>query len=385
MNVVGMSSDHQQPSRPSLEDIKLGIANQTLSETSYLRLELKSNWKTEHGKNISAIANHDSLAGGWIIVGVDDSGKLAAKDENWCKKKFELIGNQVNQFLSPTQAVKDIYSESFGDAYCIMIEIQNPGYITNEQVASNVEKRGLYSILIDSFIAHIQTASERKGATVEGNSTALKEYQPYPPKLLREILANAVAHALYQQRYGEVIVDIHLDRVTVRNNAPLEAEIFAKQWFSKQTMAKNKLLMEVLRTAGITDELGTGKANVFKLVIEAGKEEPVIDFSKFENFAKWQLTVYNSQRHEHIGNLLAKLTDLLPSPLHARMATAPCRRKQIQLVRFSSLYFLTFITSPALLMSSSLANRDLFQLVRSSPSLINCFSSCSIAARRLPR
>ena len=181
----------------------------------------------------------------------------------------------------------------------------------------------LYTILKDSFIAHIQTASERKGAASEGTSISLREYRPYPTKLLREILANAVAHALYQRHRGEIIVDIHLDRVMVRNNAPLEAEVFANQWFSQRTMAKNKLLMEALHTAGITDELGTGKANVFRLAIEAGKEEPSIDFFKDKNFAKWHITVYNSHRHEHIDNLLSKINDSsLPSPLHKMIAVA---------------------------------------------------------------
>lgn len=420
-----MSSDQKQLPRPSLKTIKHSLASHTLSEISYPRLELKSSWRTEHGRSISAIANHETLTGGWILVGVDDTGKLIGHDEAWCKKNYEKIGNQINQFLNPQQAVKEMHTAFFDGCYCILLEIQNPDYVTNwveraykrtgssiqemkageraalamrlpgddysslswqgkinsaqvlefaekviengsqdfpkdlsqissaqilqimkleekmaagilfgdvpvriahydadDQVASNVEEKGLYTILSDSFIAHIQTASERKGATVKGNSTAATEYLPYPPKLIREILANAVAHAFYQRRYGEIIVDIHSDRVTVRNNASLEAEVFAKQWFSKQTMAKNKLLMEVLRMAGITDELGTGKANVFKLAIEAGKEEPIIEFFKFNGFARWQLTVYNSQRHEHIANLLGKLTELLPTPLHVRVATA---------------------------------------------------------------
>ena len=420
-----MSSDQQATSSPSLVAIKRGLSAGTLTEISYPRLELKSKWNTDHGKSIAAIANHQSLTGGWIVVGVDDNGKLTGKDEAWCKKTYEKIGNQINQFLNPIQAVKEIHTASFDRAYCIILEIKNPDYVTywqeraykrtgssieemkvgertalamrlpgddysalpwhgevngalvldfankivargtcdfpsdlsklsssqilqtmrldgkmaagilfgdvpvriahydaDDQVASNVVAKGLYTILADSFINHIQTASERRGATIDGNSTSLKEYQPYPPKLLREILANAVAHALYQRWHGEIIVDIHLDRVTVRNNASLEAEVFAEQWFSQRTMTKNKLLMEVLRTAGITDELGTGKANVFRLAMENGKEEPSITFFKTNNFAKWQLTVYNSQRHEHIGRLLHKLTSSLPTPQHVRIATA---------------------------------------------------------------
>ena len=420
-----MSSDQQATSHPSLVTIKRGLSTGTLTEISYPRLELKSNWNTDHGKNVAAIANHQSLTGGWVIVGVDDNGKLTGKDEAWCKKTYEKIGNQINQFLNPMQAVKEIHTASFDHIYCIILEIKNPDYVTywkeraykqtgssveemkagertalamrlpgddysslpwcgevnsalvldfanktvergtcdfpsdlsklsssqilqtmrldgkmaanilfgdvpvriahydaDDQVASNLEVKGLYTILTDSFINHIQTASERKGATVEGNSTSLKEYQPYPSKLLREILANAVVHALYQRWHGEIVIDIHLDRVTVRNNAPLEAEFFAEQWFAQRTMTKNKLLMEVLRTAGITDELGTGKANVFRLAMEAGKEEPRITFFKTNNFAKWQITVYNSQRHEHIGKLLNKLSSSLPTPQHARIATA---------------------------------------------------------------
>ena len=340
-----MSSDQSSPSRPSLEVIKQGIASGTLSEISYPRLELKSEWKTEHGKNISAMANHESLTGGWLIVGIDDSGKLTGRDKGWCKKNYEILGNQINEHLSPSHAVKETYAEYFEGGYAILLEIQNPAYVTNwkgraykrsgsstqemtageraalamrlpgddysrlpwqgevnsalvldfakkvsengsrnfpqdlsqlsssqilrlmrldgkmaagilfgdvpvriahydvdGRVASNITEKGLYTILRDGFIAQIQAASERKGAVSEGDSIALKEYRPYPNELLREILANAVAHALYQQHQGEIIVDIHLDRVMVRNNAPLEAEVFAKQWLSQQTMAKNKLL-----------------------------------------------------------------------------------------------------------------------------------------------
>ena len=64
-----MSSDQPSPSRPSLEDVKHAIVKGTLAEIAYPRLELKSKWRTEHGKSISAIANHESLTGGWLVIG----------------------------------------------------------------------------------------------------------------------------------------------------------------------------------------------------------------------------------------------------------------------------------------------------------------------------
>lgn len=81
---------------------------------------------------------------------------------------------------------------------------------------------------------------------------------PYPPEALREVLANAVAHALYQRNQGEIIVDLFPDRFSVKNNALIEAKAFSKQWFARQTHVKNKLLMSTLRVAKISDELGSG-------------------------------------------------------------------------------------------------------------------------------
>ena len=126
-----MSSDQQATACPSLTAIKRGIAKGTLTEIFYPRRELKSKWSTDRGKNISAIANHESLTAGWIFVGVDDDGKLTGKDEVWCKKSYEKIGNQINEFLNPTQVVKEIHTASFDGIFCILLEIQNPAYVTD--------------------------------------------------------------------------------------------------------------------------------------------------------------------------------------------------------------------------------------------------------------
>ena len=313
-----MSSDQPAPSRPSLAEV-----------TDWERRAYKRS-----GSSTQEMTAGERAALAMCLPG-DDYSRLPWQGEvnsalvlDFAQK---VVENGVRDFpqdlslLSSSQILRLMRLDGkmaagilFGD-----VPVRIAYYDANDQPSTVVEEKGLYTILHDGFIAQIQTASERKGAVSEGNSISLKEYRPYPNELLREILANAVAHALYQRHHGEIIVDIHLDRIMVRNNAPLEAEVFAHQWLSQRTMAKNKLLMEALRTAGITDELGTGKANVFKLAIEAGKEEPTIDFFKDKGFAQWHITVYNSHRHEHIGNLWGKLNDsLLPSPRHKMMAVA---------------------------------------------------------------
>ncbi len=56
-------------SRPTLEDLITNLDAGNLIEVAFERVELKAEWTQEAGKDISAIANHISLAGGWLVVG----------------------------------------------------------------------------------------------------------------------------------------------------------------------------------------------------------------------------------------------------------------------------------------------------------------------------
>lgn len=205
----------------------------------------------------------------------------------------------------------------FGDT-----EVRIAHYDANEDVISNKSKKGLYQILTDDFIDHIQSVTRKRGTILEGNTISVSEETPYPPKLLREIMVNATAHALYQRHWGEIIVDIHHDRVSVRNNATLEAQAFVEKWFAKKALVKNKLLMTMLRIAGLSDELGTGKMRVFRTAIEGGNREPIIEFTSHGNFGKWQITIFNDRQHQHLSKIVDQLHHQLPSANHARIATA---------------------------------------------------------------
>ena len=396
-----------------------------MRETSFPRLEFKSKWDSKYGRDISAIANDESQTGGWLVVGVDDDGKLAEHDEKWAKQFSEKIGNQVNEFLTPSSSVRHVTVEAIGTAYIILIEIANPGDVTewqgeayklsassskrmtseervslamklpgedftkepwdgeidsslvldfakkvadarpdefsdglknlssveilkrlqlygtrasgilfgdypvriayynaDDDVLENTTKEGIYNILTDNFLSQIQAWTKKEGTVVEGNTTSVTDTPSYPAKLLREIFANATAHALYQREQGEIIIDICPDRIVARNNASLEAKHFTQQWFSKKTFVKNKVLMTALRTAQITDELGTGKARIFRLAMESGKKPPIIEFTGLKNYGKWQITVYNNVQYKHLTQIMEKFYDIFPTKPHARIAVA---------------------------------------------------------------
>jgi predicted HTH transcriptional regulator len=195
-------------------------------------------------------------------------------------------------------------------------------YDENSDILDQKEYKGLYSILSDNFIEFIQSWTRRQGTVLSGNSITAGEEMPYPLKSIRDSLANAVSHALYSKNNGEIRIELHNDRLAISNNCSLEAKFFINKWFSKVNKSQNKLLMAVLRTAKITDELGTGKNRIFRNMIEAGKKEPLIEFINHGNYGRWKITLYNNNDNENLLKLIERLKEIFPKPDSWRLATA---------------------------------------------------------------
>ena len=184
------------------------------------------------------------------------------------------------------------------------------------------EKQGLYNILSDDFVEQIQSRSRKKGTHVEGSSTTVQEEMPYPVKALREILANAVAHSLYQKNNGDIVVEIHPNKITVRNNCSPEAKLFVNKWLSRIYKPMNKHLMNTLRAARITDEQGTGKMRILRLMLESGKREPIIEFNEYNHYCTWSITLCNDETNKALKSLAEELKDKFTENDQWRMAIA---------------------------------------------------------------
>ena len=205
----------------------------------------------------------------------------------------------------------------FGNFKCRIVHFNSQGDILNQSV-----NLGLYSILRDSFLEEIQSWTRKEGTIVRGFSTSAPEELPYPTKALREILANAVAHALYQKNFGDIVVELHPDRITVRNNCNLEAKAFVNKWFSRINKSTNGHLMNLLRIPRITDEQGTGKIRIFRLMLESGKREPIIDFADNGDYGRWSISLYNDEADQALLKLFERMKENFPQPDHCRMAQA---------------------------------------------------------------
>jgi predicted HTH transcriptional regulator len=192
----------------------------------------------------------------------------------------------------------------------------------NGDILDQQDKTGLFNILSDSFIEEIQSWTRRQGTAIRGNSIAAPEESPYPQRALREILANAVAHALYQKDKGNIVVELHPNRITVRNNCHLEAKAFVNKWFSRINKVINKHLMNVLRAPRITDEQGSGKIRIFRYMLEAGKREPIIEFNDMGDFGRWSISLYNDESNLLLKKLFDRIGDHFTNPDEQKLAMA---------------------------------------------------------------
>ncbi len=195
-------------------------------------------------------------------------------------------------------------------------------YDENSDILDQKEYKGIYSILSDNFIESVQSWTRKQGTVLSGNSITAGEEMPYPLKALRDSLANAASHALYSKDSGDVLVELYHDRLAISNNCDLEAKYFINKWFSKESKSRNKLLMTVLRTAKITDELGTGKNRIFRYMIESGKKEPLIEFFDYTSYGRWKITLYNNNDNKNLLKLIERLKNIFPKPDSWRLATA---------------------------------------------------------------
>lgn len=205
----------------------------------------------------------------------------------------------------------------FGEMKFRVVHFDENGDILDQQ-----EKNGLFRILSDSFVEGIQSWTRRQGTKTGKDSIAAAEEKPYPIKALREVLANAVAHSLYQRNFGDVVVELHPDRMCVRNNCRLEAQVFVNKWFSRAHQPSNKHLMNTLRVPRITDEQGTGKMRVFRHMIEAGKREPIIGFESYQDYGRWSVTLYNEESNAPLLKVVERLKGEFEKPDYWRIATA---------------------------------------------------------------
>lgn len=113
----------------SIDDLIQKIEAGALTEVLADRVEFKSSWHQDYGKDICAISNHESLVGGWLVVGLNDRGELLNRDQSWLKQTEDQVSNHCLRYLSPSWAAVHISGRQLANGYLLFIDIVNPGEV----------------------------------------------------------------------------------------------------------------------------------------------------------------------------------------------------------------------------------------------------------------
>lgn len=191
-------------------------------------------------------------------------------------------------------------------------------------VLLNRRVRSLYRLLRDDFFETLQADAKMQVAS-----------SLYPAKGLREGLANAVAHAAYFERDGDIIIELHPEKLVISNLCTPDSKYFANKWFSRSHHTVNGLLMETLRIAGDVDELGRGKSLIFSESIKAGRRPPEVITETAGRFVRWKLVLYAISSETRFLRLLDRCRDVYGDETLAMIAAALVlwRNKKVSEIR----------------------------------------------------
>ena len=216
--------------------------------------------------------------------------------EGWLKLSAENILSKLNI------KEKKVSGILFGD-----FSFRVAHYNQESELTDQYEKNGLYSLLKDDFIRHIQSWTRTKEIRLIPGSLSVTEEIPYPDLVLREVLVNAVAHSAFEKQARELTVELYRNRIRISNHCSAKATAYINKKFHQGHESYNPLLMKILRKAQFSDDFGTGKNKIFKHIIENGRREPLFEYQPLsKDYGIWSVTIYNEQPNKNFLKLLKK-------------------------------------------------------------------------------
>lgn len=376
----------------NIDELKLKLSEERVTEHSHVNVELKRSWAQENGKKISMLANALPNEISFLVIGVEDNGKLSGHRESWLKNEIEALSQHLNLYLDPSITILELITEDINGSKVIIATLKNPGIVvkwnhkaywgkgttkkelTPEDILElNLQLPGLTDITKKKFSHNILEDNLKIFCNIIGiqydlnvldrfhlkdtkcsdllfndgtfrfikfddnddiflNETRkglinaicndfydevrayykdiISDNQRLSDKLFREALGNSIGHAAYNDNNGEIVVELHRNRMVFSNLAYQDYINLANKWFSSAHKSPNPFLMEVLRTIGKVDELGTGKKKLFAECLSNGFEAPYITITDAGRNKRWNLIIPISEIDSKYKKLKDRITDL---------------------------------------------------------------------------
>jgi ATP-dependent DNA helicase RecG len=208
------------------------------------------------------------------------SRKLRILDKNRQVTLFGLLAFSKDAYLqdivSPTVSV--VVTQYSGSSK--VGDNGNDTYLDNREFIGPVKKQ------FEDALSFIMSKVPIKGK-VGGRGLRTDEYS-IPEIVLREALANTIAHRDYSVFSSRVQVDIYQDRIEFSN--PGRSLVPIEDLENTPSVTRNPLLMNYLKEVGVTEQLARGIRTIKHELRSAGLQEP-----RFENVGNsFIATIYHS-------------------------------------------------------------------------------------------
>ncbi len=171
---------------------------------------------------------------------------------------------------------------------------------SNNEIIENSTYYGLYNILTTQFFEEIK----------QWFTHLYPEMNALSDKILRESLANSVAHASYNENDGEILIELFHNKLTISNLCFPEYATFANKWFSRIHKSPNSFLVELLRMVRKVDELGRGKNIIFTESLESGYSPPIVEVTNVGRYNRWTLNIYCGSSNQKNIRLYKKIKEI---------------------------------------------------------------------------
>jgi predicted HTH transcriptional regulator len=246
--------------------VAAGTTAKTMAPEEILQLRITLPGLSDYTAQEISSAYDSQLANDFATLFATEESSLEANpDASEILRRLGIYGRQAARLMLGTGSFRLIYYNHAGEPI------------------SNLRSKGLYRLLTARFQSDLQQWTR---ASLESTEP------PYPPRALREALANAVAHAAYFENDGDIILELHPDHLVISNLCVQDSIYFANRWFSRSHKTINSLLMETLRAARLVDELGRGKNLIFSDSIRGGKRAPEVIIEGAGRYERWKLVLH---------------------------------------------------------------------------------------------
>ena len=139
----------------SLLDLKSLLEQKAVKEHTYENVELKRDWRRNHGEKLSMLCNGQPESDCFLVIGVEDNGQMAGHEESWLKDQLAIISQHCNTDLDPAISLVDLTTDNVEGNMIVIAHVKNPGVVVKWEGCAHAGKGTTKKKLSDQEILEL--------------------------------------------------------------------------------------------------------------------------------------------------------------------------------------------------------------------------------------